>query len=252
MVDIQEQIGKGEPFFPKDPRYTSQQLGNKQTLTPGDEGAAIRILSPNINELEAERRYEAGSWVLTCRTEVAEEAALVAVLNPLIARVSFGDGSAFTPVEIDVSNGASLQFPCGALQVDLILAPEGIPANTKTPDSQEVTATLHRSFSSAKATRSFLLSNQTGAPASFEGRIPSAVAGVRGYGLPLAGPGGSLQLLTTSGTGGIVLVTYNAAQMAAASAGGFYLGVPALATQWIATLASVLQPLASLEFLISL
>lgn len=236
--------------------YNSTKLGNSIELGPDDLNP-VRILEPNIAELDRARNYEAGAWVLTCSTVVRAPSPLVTpVFNPLLARVSFGDGSASTIVELDVAQGSSIQFPCGALQVDIIQ--QLPPAGFVLPASQKVTATVHRGFSSAAGTRSFAIANSTAAPVVFTGPVPTGAKGMRGFGAGLTDAahggigGGTLALLPV--VNAPVLIVYADTDIGSADADGQYLGVPGLAGQWRATVpASPAPPAPSLsivEFLI--
>jgi hypothetical protein len=236
---VSSEIGSkiGDPYY-------STQAGNIQTLvTPDDVNKPRRILQPNIGDVEPGKKWEAGAWVLTARTEADLDPAL-SIVNPLIARVALGDGSATTPVEIDIANGAAIQFPSGYLQVDLVL--QQAPPGFITPPTQKVTATLHRGFSSSRASRSFYFTGPLALPVG--NFVPSGAKEVRGYGTALTG---ATTLFFFSGsTLATVLASYTDVDLAAANIAGHGLNVPGAASSW--ALAGLAPGLATIEFEISL
>lgn len=245
-LSILEGLGasESEEFGRLGDPYNSTQLGNIQTLeTPTDVNKPRRILQPNIADVEAAKKWEAGAWVLTARTEADLDPTL-SIVNPLIARVSLGDGSATTPVEIDIVNGAAIQFPCGYLQVDLVLQPA--PAGFTTPPTQKVTATLHRGFSSSRGSRSFYFATPVALPVG--NFVPAGAKEVRAF-------GGFLTAATTlfffsGSTLASLLQAYTDVDFAAANLAGHGLNVPAAASSW--AISGGAPGLGTVEFEISL
>lgn len=231
-----ERTPNGEPFFPKDRNYTSTRLGNKIVITGSQINEPQRLLEANIAELDQKRNYEAGAWVLTTSTQWTPGAGGVLQLNPIIGRLSFGDGSVTTPVEIDITNGATIQLPSGVAQLDAVL--ELPPPGTSPPAEQTITATIHRGFSSQVATRTFYGITAAGGGIVFGGRVPVGTKGVRVWGAVEDTANVANATLTFTPGGAGILWNYSQANMIAANNGGFRLGVPGGSLFWLLAVAA--------------
>jgi hypothetical protein len=237
--------------------YRSQKLGNKIEFTDQDVDRVVRILEPNIAELDVARNYEAGAWVLTLRSEVQLSPLNPApnILNTAFARISFGDGSAFTPVDLDISQGASIQLPCGALQVDIIQPQVPALSPFVLPPKQTITATVHRGFSSSPGTRTFYFwANGL----AFAGAVPVGAKNVTAWGGPFQPPSvapGGLFLYAGQGASAVVpalLRFYTAPEIKGMLAVGQRAVLPGQASQFTVDTGGVANTLLAVEFGIQL
>lgn len=225
-------------------RYVSTQTGNQVVIPREHQNSPVRLLDCDIKEVDPFRIWEGGAWIVTVTTDVSLETGVEQV-NPLIARVGFGDGAITNIIELDIAAGAIFQASCGVLQVDAVLQtpPDGFDA----PLSQKITASTHRgSFSTKSNTRSFY--RVLAAAGVVTGVVPSTAVGVQVYGGPIDG---TLRLFGGNATAVTELAEYSTAQLLAGQNAAQHPLVPKRALTWSYT-AGGAGGLVAVEFLLGL
>lgn len=200
--------------------YRGIVCGTQETIPQNfaGTGKSVSILRADLGALHPGKAFEAGAWVVTLQTEVTF--APGAQCNPLIGRISMGDGAQAQVVEVDIGRGACFQVPCGTIEVSARL--DAPPAGFVAPTSQIVRVGVHRGFSSAPITRTFYFVSGA-APVAANILVPPQSIYLNAFGVAAEDPAALLQFNTGVGA---LLPAYSGAQARAAANMGTGLAIP--------------------------
>jgi hypothetical protein len=230
--------------------YATIKYGNRVTI-PGviaGTGQTVPLLRADIREAHSGKSFEAGAWVLTLSTQIEFDGTPAPSCNPLIARVSMGDGAISQIIEVDIQRGAAFQIPSGSVQVDAFL--EAPPFGFNIPATQTVFCQIHRGFSASKPTRTFYFADPGGALGVAQTSPPMAThMNAFGVGAVLIG---TLYIFRAGGGALSSLETYTGVDLFNAAKVGTGISIPSAAQSVTTTFPAAGGALELLQFTIDI